>query len=56
MNTGPLYYIHVNLTAVLLLAFIVLVAGLITAKSIPVTDMYIGVVYHLTVCLSGYVE
>ena len=38
MNTGPLYYIHVNLTIVLLLAFIVLIAGLTTANMIPVTN------------------
>ena len=53
MNTGSLYYIHVNLTIVLLLAFIVLVAGLTTAKTIPVTKfLLIGIVYHLTVRLT----
>ena len=46
MNTGPLYFIHVNLAAALLLALVVLVAGLTTAKNIPVIS--IGTAYHIT--------
>ena len=41
MNTGPLYFIHVNLAAALLLALVVLVAGLTTAKNILVTKINI---------------
>ena len=59
MNTGPLYYIHVNLTVVLLLALIVLIAGLTTAKTIPVTNynnLYVLIFNPLSYICSGCVE